>query len=209
MQTPRNWLSLKTEALKFPRIFTLAHRGLKPISNDSSQTIKYILSISVLILKRYILDPEEQQQKHENWIPRETTRTRTQQHRVEERPKGYPEPSSKSSEHNEKCPLSARAGFLAKPYDTLIQHRKVSRDISEYRRATLSEFVRYFFLRRATLQQCRTTFLQDACDTGKCRATFPKKACDTHPVSYDTSPERRAILYSIVRYPFYGRAIHF
>ena len=60
MQTPGNWLSLKTEALRFPRIFTLARRGLKPISNDSSQILKYILSIRQLILKRYILNPEAQ-----------------------------------------------------------------------------------------------------------------------------------------------------
>ena len=45
MQTPGNWLSLKTEALRFPRIFTLARRGLKPISNDLSHILKYILNI--------------------------------------------------------------------------------------------------------------------------------------------------------------------
>ena len=45
MQTPGNWLSLKTKALKFPRIFTLARRGLKPISNDLSHILKYVLSI--------------------------------------------------------------------------------------------------------------------------------------------------------------------
>ena len=60
MQTPVNWLSLKTEALIFSKIFTLARRGLKPISNDSSQILKYILSIRQLILKRYILNPEAQ-----------------------------------------------------------------------------------------------------------------------------------------------------
>ena len=130
-----------------------------------------------------------------------------QQHRVEERQKGYPDQLSKSSEYEKKCPLSARAGFFAKSCDTLIHHRKVSRDISEYRRATLSEFVRYFSLRRATLQQCRTIFLQEACDTGKCRATFLKKACDTLPVSYDISQE--GVRYFIVSYDSisYGRAI--
>ena len=74
MQTPGNWLSLKTEALRFPKIFTLARRGLKPISNDSSHILKYILSIRQLILKRYILNPEGQQQKHEKRNSRETSR---------------------------------------------------------------------------------------------------------------------------------------
>ena len=118
MQTLGNWLSLKTKALKFPRIFTLARRGLKPISNDSSHILKYILSIRQLILKQYILNPKEQQQKHENWIPRETTRIQTRQHRVEERSKGYLSQPSKSLEHEGKCPLSVQAGFYQKLCDT-------------------------------------------------------------------------------------------
>ena len=158
MQTLRNWLSLKTEALRFPRIFTLARRGLKPISNDSSQTIKYILSISVLILN-YI---PKNNNRHENWIPRETTRIQTRQHRVEECQKGYLEQHSKRSEQLEKCPLSARAGFYQYLCDTFYKGRAT----------LLTKEGRHFSLRRMKLQQCRTTFLKRGCNTGKCRATF-------------------------------------
>ena len=117
MQTPGNWRSLKTEAPKFPSIFTLARRGLKPISNDSSHILKYILSIRQLILKRYILNPEAQHRNTKTGFQEKPPEFK-RDNRVEECQKGYQDQLSKSSEHDEKCPLSACAGFLAKPCDT-------------------------------------------------------------------------------------------
>ena len=104
-----------------------------------------------------------------------------QQHRVEEGPKGYPNPPSKRSGQLEKCPLSA-AQVFTKNCATLIM------------RATLLPYcVRHFSRRRAILE--------------KCRATFLKKACDTLPVSYNISQE--GVWYFIVSYDTtsYGRAI--
>ena len=118
MQTLGNWLSLKTEALRFPRIFTLARRGLKPISNDSSHKLKYILSIRQLILKRYILNPETQHRNTKTGFQEKPPEFKMQQHRVEEHPKGYLDQPSKRSEHDKKYPLLARAGFNQRACDT-------------------------------------------------------------------------------------------
>ena len=115
MQTLENWLSLNPEALKIPRIFTLARRGLKPISNDSSHILKYILSIEVnirqLILKRYILNPEGQQRKTQNWKRTEQPGSKMRHHMIEELRREYPNQLPKSLDQTKKCPMSAHVGF--------------------------------------------------------------------------------------------------
>ena len=74
-----------------------------------------------------------------------------QHHRVEEHRRGYPKKLSKSSDQVEKCSLPARVGFLQNSGDTLIQHRKVSRNISKEGGRHFLGTVRYFSQRRAIL----------------------------------------------------------
>ena len=80
---------------------------------------------------------------------------------IEEHLKGYPEPSPKSLDQTEKCPLPARAGFY-KTCAILYQHC-------------------------ATLHQYRATFLKKEGDTFKDWAILLSKARDTFRISYDSS----------------------
>ena len=151
MQTPENWLSLNSEALKIPRIFTLARRGLKPISNDTSQILKYILSICQLILKQYILNPEGKQRKTQNWKRIATTWIQNATPYGWRTPKRVSKSTLKKFKSNRKVPATSPHRFFAKPVWYFNTSLKSIAWHFLRRRVTLSEFEWYFSQRHAIL----------------------------------------------------------